>query len=350
MQALVKELQEASAIIKHLRAEVASQSQRILQLTAEGKSGGSYSDRYVPWTPSASRDAQVADKSLAAILRKVAINGEVLVAVSNMALAGDGGMLQTFVEGLKAAGITNAMIVAIDSQTEAQVNKWGMEVHRMSIQLQGAQKELGMSNHGVSGLKFRILRHFIQLGYSVLLSDIDIVFLQNPFHHLHRDSDVESMSDGWDNATAYGFNDVYDDPSMGWARYAHSMRQVVFNSGLFYLRPTQATMDFLDMIVNRLEREKAWDQAVFNEEAAFPSSPVHQSPHIRRRTMDYMLFMNSKVLFRTVRKAEHLRFHMPVSVHVNYHNDKHARMKAIIKRYVDGDQRSLDNFPDGSHW
>lgn len=27
-----------------------------------------------------------------------------------------------------------------------------------------------------------------------------------------------------------------EDPSMGWARYAHSMRVFVFNSGLFYLR------------------------------------------------------------------------------------------------------------------
>lgn len=28
--------------------------------------------------------------------------------------------------------------------------------------------------------------------------------LQNPFNFLVRDSDVEGMSDGWDNATAYG--------------------------------------------------------------------------------------------------------------------------------------------------
>ena len=28
--------------------------------------------------------------------------------------------------------------------------------------------------------------------------------LQNPFQFLSRDCDVESMSDGWDNATAYG--------------------------------------------------------------------------------------------------------------------------------------------------
>ena len=38
----------------------------------------------------------------------------------------------------------------------------------------------------------------------VLLSDVDIVTLRNPFPHVMRDCDVEAMSDGWDNATAYG--------------------------------------------------------------------------------------------------------------------------------------------------
>ena len=66
-----------------------------------------------------------------------------------------------------------------------------------------AQKDVG-SNHAVSGLKFRILRPILEMGFAVLLSDVDIVTLQNPFGHLHRDCDVEGMSDGWDNATAYG--------------------------------------------------------------------------------------------------------------------------------------------------
>lgn len=60
------------------------------------------------------------------------------------------------------------------------------------------------ANHAVSGLKFKILHRFLSLGYSVLLSDVDIIFLQDPFPHLYKDSDVESMSDGWDNSTAYG--------------------------------------------------------------------------------------------------------------------------------------------------
>ncbi|KAH0734084.1 hypothetical protein KY285_009791 [Solanum tuberosum] len=79
-------------------------------------------------------------------------------------------------------------------------------------------------NQAVSGLKFRILREFLQLGYSVLLSDVDIVYLQNPFDHLYRDSDVEVMSNGHNNMTAYGYNDVSDEADMGWARYTHTMR------------------------------------------------------------------------------------------------------------------------------
>ena len=70
-------------------------------------------------------------------------------------------------------------------------------------QVPESQKNVG-ENHAVSGLKFRILRRFLDLGYAVLLSDVDIVTLQNPFQFLARDCDVESMSDGWDNATAYG--------------------------------------------------------------------------------------------------------------------------------------------------
>lgn len=55
-----------------------------------------------------------------------------------------------------------------------------------------------------AGLKFQILQEFLQLGYAVLLSDVDIVTISNPFNHLVRDSDVEGMSDGWDDPKAYG--------------------------------------------------------------------------------------------------------------------------------------------------
>jgi len=49
------------------------------------------------------------------------------------------------------------------------------------------------------------------------------------------------------------------------ARYAHSMRVFVFNSGLFYIRPTPAALELLDRLVARVESENGWDQAIFNE-------------------------------------------------------------------------------------
>lgn len=62
-----------------------------------------------------------------------------------------------------------------------------------------------------------------------------------------------------------GFNDVDDDPSMGWARYAHSMRVFCMNSGLFFIRPTEAALDLLKTTVYRIDTEHGWDQAIFNE-------------------------------------------------------------------------------------
>lgn len=61
-----------------------------------------------------------------------------------------------------------------------QVNAFflDLEVHK-------AQAGTG-DNHAVSAMKFGILKQFIELGYSVLLSDVDIVVVQNPFPHLYR--------------------------------------------------------------------------------------------------------------------------------------------------------------------
>jgi len=212
---------------------------------------------------------------MTSLLKSVAINNEVMVAVSNINYARPGGMLDLWMKGTKEAGVKNAMVVALDDETKSNVEAFGLPAWRLDLEIPESQKNSG-SNHAVSALKFRILKPFLQLGYSVLLSDVDIVTIQNPFDHLVRDSDVESMSDGWDDGTAYGYNDVKDDPSMGWARYAHSMRIFVFNSGLFYLRPTQAAVDLLEKVISRVETENGWDQALFNECIFFPNSPKNK--------------------------------------------------------------------------
>jgi len=162
-------------------------------------------DRHTVWNPSEQRLS--ADPDLGSILNKISINNEVIVAVSNKNYAQPGGMLDLWIDGVSRVGIKNALVIALDDETKRNVESRGINVFRMDVKIPESQKNTG-SNHAVSALKFRILKRFMALGYSVLLSDVDIITLQNPFEHLVRDSDVESMSDGWDAGTAYGYNDV----------------------------------------------------------------------------------------------------------------------------------------------
>eukprot|EP00664_Eupelagonemidae_sp_cell27_P007136 gene7136-9742_t len=39
------------------------------------------------------------------------------------------------------------------------------------------------------------------------MTDTDVVYFQDPFPHLGHDHDVESMCDGWDLASSFGFLD-----------------------------------------------------------------------------------------------------------------------------------------------
>ncbi|KAJ7528067.1 hypothetical protein O6H91_16G083200 [Diphasiastrum complanatum] len=339
-------IKEASLEIKLRTSEQERDAAKMQVLTASGvkvKAGPVGTVRSLRTNPSVTPN-EAANPALAKILSKIAINREVLVGISNNNVRD---MLKLWFENIKRAKITNYLVVALDDPIAEFCREHKVPVYRRDAAINDVQASTG-DNHAVSGLKFQLLRDFLVLGYSVLLSDVDIVYLQNPFQHLHRDCDVESMSDGFDNITAYGYNDVTDDPSMGWARYAHTFHIWMFNSGLFYIRPTLPSIELLDRVTTRVTKEKAWDQAVFNEELFFPSRPGYEGLHASKRVLDYLLFLNSKVLFKTIRKDERYASHKPVTVHVNYHPDKYERMLAIIDYYVHGKKAALDPFPDGT--
>lgn len=340
----VRELSEKLQVAEQGKDQAQKQ---FLALGEQHKAGPFGTVKALRTNPAVVPDESV-NPRLAKILENVAVQRELIVALANSNVKE---MLQIWFENIKRAGIPNYLVVALDDEIEKFCNLNEVPVYRRRLDEGFDSIARTGGNHAVSGLKFRILREFLQLGYSILLSDVDIVYLQNPFDHLYRDSDVESMSDGHNNMTAYGFNDVFDEPSMGWARYAHTMRIWVYNSGFFYIRPTIPSIELLDRVAERLTHEpKPWDQAAFNEELFYPSHPGYDGLHAAKRTMDMYLFMNSKVLFKTVRKNDQLKKLKPVIVHVNYHPDKLLRMKAVVEFYVNGKQDALNNFPDGSDW
>ena len=107
-----------------------------------------------------------------------------------------------------------------------------------------------------------MLTELLSSGISVLLSDVDVPFLHNPFPMLYRDADIEAMSSGWDDGSAYGWTEKLDDPSMGAAgRWRPSMRITAWNSGLWYARATHASLNLMSILAQRMATEDTWDQA-----------------------------------------------------------------------------------------
>lgn len=342
---LKKQIRQLTERLQFAEQRKDQAQKQVLVLGEQHKAGSFGTVKGLRTNPTVMPDESV-NPRLAKILEKISIRKEVIVALANSNVKD---MLEIWFTSIKRVGIPNYLVVALDEDIASFCGSNNVPVYKRDPDEGIDSVARTGGNHAVSGLKFRILREFLQLGYGVLLSDVDIVYLQNPFDHLYRDSDVESMTDGHDNMTAYGYNDVFDEPSMGWARYAHTMRIWVYNSGFFYLRPTIPSIELLDRVAGRLSREpNSWDQAVFNEELFYPSHPGYDGLHASRRTMDFYLFMNSKVLFNTVRKDAKLSKLKPVIIHVNYHPDKFPRMKAIVEYYVNGKQDALKPFPDGS--
>ena len=219
------------------------------------------------WPPQAECD-RLGLQALCETVGKVAVKREVIAAVSNKNIFH---MLQLFVDGIKAAGVPNSMVVALDDETAAWLQERQVAHYVKKIKSRTGSTD----NHATSGLKFKILVDFLSVGASVLLSDVDVIWLQDPFRFLYRDSDVEGMSDGWDEPTSYGY-----DYGGG------SLRVFARNSGMFFLQATKQSLGMMSRLAGRMEREGTWDQTAYNEEQFYPA---HDARRRRRQLAGHEL-------------------------------------------------------------
>ncbi|KAK3263022.1 hypothetical protein CYMTET_28152 [Cymbomonas tetramitiformis] len=185
-------------------------------------------------------------EELCNVVRKVAIKCEVMAAVANSHAPG----LQGFLDSIAKLNIKNFMVIAIDKPLADRLHAQGVPYY---FKLNTAQ-----GNHAVSAQKFGLIKEFVSIGCSVLLTDTDVVYLQNPFGYLYRDADIESMSDGWDNNTSHGYMDTVDDAALGIdnpARVRHSLRIAALNSGLWYVAATHASLRLMTIMQYRMDTE-----------------------------------------------------------------------------------------------
>ena len=256
--------------------------------------------------------------SLCATLRAVASDSrEVLAAVANSQAPG----IHEFIESIVALKIPNFVVVTLDDALDAAVRAKGVASYRSAF------GESARGSHKVSAQKFGIVREFVERGCSVLLTDTDVIYLQNPFPFLYRDSDVESMSDGWDAESAHGFFDVVDDPAMGAGGRARAstFRVSALNSGTWFVAATKASARLMAIMQHRMATEPdLWDQAG-QPRALAPSRDEHHGRAVR--VMDPPVSSTQDdVPVQAPRRARQ-GAPRPDAMHSNYHTDKAFKMQ-----------------------
>jgi hypothetical protein len=70
------------------------------------------------------------------------------------------------------------------------------------------------------------------------------------------------------------------------------------NVGCAYMRATPRMWSLVHRVAERLSKETAWDQQVFNQELLVLSHGDHNSTYVHLRILDYMKFTNSKIFFK----------------------------------------------------
>ena len=138
------------------------------------------------------------------------------------------------------------------------------------------------------------------MGFAVLVVDLDLVFLKDPFEHLYRDADVEASTDGFTESWAGGQSVPYT--SQRWAGARAGFRAAFHaQRRLRVFSPDGRALELLRRVATRLSQASAWDQQVFNQEAFMLSHGSYNGSKVAMRVMHYMEWVNSKVFFFSMR-------------------------------------------------
>ncbi|KAG2499805.1 hypothetical protein HYH03_002101 [Edaphochlamys debaryana] len=270
-----------------------------------------------------------------------------------------GNILESFLVILERSNVTNHLIGVTDEQAAKYLidraekrgpGAFAINWFRPNVTIPKVQANTREANR-VSSLKFSLLQTSLQLGFHTMITDMDLVYISNPFDSLHRDADIESSSDGFD-AMAYGTMNSISDATMGWGGGGLYMQTFTINVGCAYIRATHRAFAVVKRAADALSQEAGWDQQVFNLQLLTQSHADYASPYATLRIMDIDKFVNSKRFFRSNRHAyipgASATAPVPVMVHFNYHPDKHKRMLCIMDRYFYDKKDACDAFPGGS--
>ena len=186
----------------------------------------------------------------------------------------------------------NVMYVALDKLTYTMLTIRQKNVfYECSLQnfAFGESRRFSKAFRLKGAMKFKITLRLLYLGYSVLMTDLDVSLFKDPFPYFNcLYCDIEGQDDT-------------------------AGRRTKMNVGFLYVRPTRAAISYFEDFVQSLERQDAkGDQRLFD---AMLSS-AEEIHGLRWRIMDYEHFPNGRQYF-----YQHYLDTKPFQRAVIYHNN-----------------------------
>lgn len=162
--------------------------------------------------------------------------------------------VDNLVESLKNLGVSNYVVVPLDPLAEEYAVALLSRRHVVTIppfvpefNAQRAAKFNTRAFKRITSIRPMVLNAFLQQGYTVFYNDIDVVWRGNILDMLdnHTDSDMVAMVD------------------------SHAVEQAMICSGYLYLRPTDATKEFLDYWQSLLDSDASKKNYKNDQEAIY---------------------------------------------------------------------------------
>ena len=241
-------------------------------------------------------------------------------------------MFINYYNSAKRVGIHNILPIALDEQAYHELKIMEIPVYLDTSISAATKHESGFltQDFKLKGkMKFISALKVLRLGYAVLLSDIDIYFIKNPFPYLDCiECDFEVQKD-------------------------HPEDHSSISVGFVIFRPTQRTIEFLEILIEKLEYDRTlWDQKTFREMILVPREKRNYS--FNARTLSPYIFptggvfnqyfnQNHKMIFKRSNHSEYLV--LPPKVRPNaviYHNSWTGRSASKIYRFREMGMWNMD--------
>jgi len=261
----------------------------------------------------------------------------VIVAIGDHRMMCQGCPGDTFLKGLSDHDMLSSTVVFVLDKQAYIFCASHADVKCILYHVEASEMQKGRHlREIVSAAKFLFVRSVLQCGPDVLLLDLDLSIMGNPFKYIPLDADVVGMSDGVDWDDIYGAIAQTPDAkqhSKSFGKYPFPVwesRRSLINSGTFFMKSNERTIAAMLSVDQHCKSANIWDQAAFNH--IFLPKGSQYGHGLSLRIANPFIFSNSFFFDTRLKNNPKLTF-KPVLVHANYRdgNSKRGYLENITR-------------------